>query len=403
MLAHGMVHTYELSLPILVTIWLSEFTTLDLVVASFAVTPAVLGAVLAAGYGLFGLGALPGGVLADAYGSRILILACLVGMGGSFLLLSLAPTLAIVAFALILWGAAASVYHPSGLALISKGVNERGSAFAYHGMAGNLGIALGPLATALLLLVLDWRVVVALLAVPALLAAVAATRIKVDETAAVASDGGDARAGGSVTSFTEFLADSQRLFAGSFIAVFAVVILSGLYYRGILSFLPEILGDYAVFALVEVAGREVQPSRYVYVGILMAGIVGQYVGGKLTDRIPVELGLAAGYGSLGVLAVLFLPVASLGLVPFLILGTLLGVALFVVQPFYQATVAEYTPAGTRGLSYGYTYLGVFGVGALGASVAGTALTYYSLPVLFGVLAAFGLAAGLLGAVLYLRR
>lgn len=403
MLAHGMVHTYELSLPILVTIWLSEFATLDLVVASFAVTPAVLGTVLAAGYGLFGLGALPGGVLADAYGSRVLILACLVGMGGSFLLLSLAPTLAVVALALVFWGAAASVYHPSGLALISKGVSKRGSAFAYHGMAGNLGIALGPLATALLLLVLDWRVVAGILAVPALLASIAAARIEVDETAAVASDGGDARAGGSVTSLGEFLGDSRRLFTGAFVAVFAVVILSGLYYRGVLSFLPEILGDYAVFAPVDVAGREVQPSRYVYVGILMAGIVGQYVGGKLTDRIPVELGLAVGYGTLGILAVLFLPVAGLGLVPFLVLGALLGVALFVVQPFYQATVAEYTPPGTRGLSYGYTYLGVFGVGALGASVAGTALTYYTLPVLFGVLAAFGLVAGALGAALYARR
>jgi len=147
----------------------------------------------------------------------------------------------------------------------------------------------------------------------------------------------------------------------------------------------------------------VRPSQYVYVGILMCGILGQYAAGKLTDRIPVELGLVGGFGALAVLAVLFLPVANAGLVPFLVLGAVLGVALFVVQPFYQATVAEYTPAGTRGLSYGYTYLGVFGVGALGASVAGTALTYFSLPVLFGVLAAFGALASLLGAGLFLSR
>jgi len=403
MLAHGMVHTYELSLPILVTIWLSAFDTLDLLVVSFEVTPAVLGGVLAVGYGLFGLGALPGGVLADAYGSRTLILLCLVGMGGSFLLLSLAPTLALVAVALVVWGAAASVYHPSGLALISKGVHQRGSAFAYHGMAGNLGIALGPLVTALLLLAFDWRLVVALLAVPALVAAGIGTRIEVDETAAVASDGGDARAGGSVSSLPEFLADSRRLFAGAFVAVFAVVVLSGLYYRGVLTFLPKILEGYEVFAPVELAGREVQPSRYVYAGILMCGILGQYVGGKLTDRFPVELGLVGGFGTLAVLAVLFLPVANAGLVPFLALGAVLGVGLFTVQPFYQATVAEYTPAGTRGLSYGYTYLGVFGVGALGASIAGTALTYFSLPVLFGVLALFGATASVLGAGLYLKR
>jgi MFS family permease len=84
------------------------------------------------------------------------------------------------------------------------------------------------------------------------------------------------------------------------------------------------------------------------------------------------------------------------------MGALVGFFLFVVQPFYQATVAEYTPAGTRGLSYGYTYLGVFGVGALGGAVAGGVLTYANDTALFAVLAAFGAAASLCGGVLYVR-
>jgi hypothetical protein len=49
-------------------------------------------------------------------------------------------------------------------------------------------------------------------------------------------------------------------------------------------------------------------------------------------------------------------------------------------------VAEYTPAGTRGLSYGFTYLGVFGVGALGATLAGTMLTFFAPQQLFVALA-----------------
>jgi predicted MFS family arabinose efflux permease len=134
----------------------------------------------------------------------------------------------------------------------------------------------------------------------------------------------------------------------------------------------------------------------------MIGVVGQYLGGKLTDRVPVEWGIAGGFAALAVLAVLFLPVASLGLVPLLVLGALLGIALFSVQPFYQATVAEYTPAGTRGLSYGYTYLGVFGVGALGTTVAGTILTYASPAVLFATLAGFGALAAVIGVVLARR-
>jgi MFS family permease len=416
MAAHAMVHTYELSLPLLLPVWQTAFPTVALPTGTLAVTGFVMGVVLTMGYAPFGLGALPGGVLADAYGSRRLILACLVGMGVSFLLLAAAPGLIAVAFALFVWGVAASVYHPSGLALISKGVEERGSAFAYHGVAGNLGIALGPLATALLLFGLgDWRLVVGLLALPALVAAVAAARIDVDETAAVGTDtatdggadddgtGGDARASGSVSSLAEFLTDSRLLFGGAFVLVFAAVMLSGLYYRGLLTFLPEVLGQFPSLAPIEFAGRTLEPERYFYVGLLMVGVAGQYAGGRLTDRVPVELGLLGGYGALAVLAVLFLPVATMGLVPLLVMGALVGFFLFVVQPFYQATVAEYTPAGARGLSYGYTYLGVFGVGALGGAVAGGVLTYANDAALFAVLAVFGALAALCGAVLYVRR
>jgi len=412
MLAHAAVHTYELSLPLLLLVWEVEFASLSLpLLGEFPVTAFVLGAVLTAGYAPFGVGALPGGVLADAYGSKRLIVGCLVGMGVAFAGLALAPSLLWVAFALFVWGVAASVYHPAGLSLISKGVEERGSAFAYHGVAGNLGIAVGPLVTAVLLFVLgDWRVVVGLLAVPALVGAVAAARVSVDETAAVAAadggdaDGEDARATGSVASLGEFLADSRVLFASAFVLAFGVAMLSGLYYRGVLTFLPDLLGQFPSLRPIEIAGypRPLEPQQYFYSGLLMVGVLGQYVGGKASDRIPVELGLVAGYTALAVLALLFLPVATLGLGPLMLVGALLGFSLFVVQPFYQATIAEYTPAEARGLSYGYTYLGVFGVGALGGALAGFVLTVANPPALFLVLAVLAGLAGLCGLALYRR-
>lgn len=72
--SHGLVHTYELSIPILLTVWVGEFST----------TAAVLGLVVTVGYGLFGVGALPGGILVDRFGSKPLILACLGGMADRF-------------------------------------------------------------------------------------------------------------------------------------------------------------------------------------------------------------------------------------------------------------------------------------------------------------------------------
>jgi MFS family permease len=430
--AHAMVHTYELSIPILVSVWLVEFDTVSVLSASFPVNAATLGVVVSAGYALFGLGALLAGVLADAYGSRPLIALCLFGMGGSFLLLGLAPGVVVIALALVCWGAAASVYHPSGLALISKGVHERGSAFAYHGMAGNLGIALGPLATTLALLAFGWRTVAGLLAIPALIAGLFALRADIDETAAVgttaggaegrATDGGTTDGGtsdeettddeptkggtdtetGGIESFDEFLSSSKALFGGVFVLVFGVAMLSGLYYRGVLTFLPEILSEFPAFQPVEFAGSELQPGRYFYAGLLMVGVLGQYVGGRLTDHVRPAAGIAGGYGVLAVLAVLFLPVARVGVVPLLVVGAVLGFFLFFVQPLYQAAIAEFSPPEARGVSYGYTYLGVFGIGALGGTIAGAILTAFSPTVLFAVLAGFGALAALLGVAIVVR-
>jgi MFS family permease len=419
MLAHGMVHTYELSIPIFVSIWLTEFDVVNLGLTQVEVTAATLGLVVTAGYGLFGVGALPGGVLVDRVGSRRLIGVCLFGMAGAFVLLGLSPNLVVVTLALLLWGAAASVYHPAGLALISKGVEERGTGFAYHGIAGNVGIGLGPLVTAVLLLFLDWTTVAVLLSVPALVAGAYATRAEFDETAAVAADGsGESKADSGVDSFAEFLGESKRLFAGGFVVVFLVVMCSGLYYRGVLTFLPNLLEGLDAFEPIPLAsllpagladalgveagsGRTLQPERYFYSGLLIVGVLGQYAGGKLTDRIPVEWGLVASFGTLAVLAAVFLPVATLGLLPLLALGAVLGCFLFFIQPFYQATVAEYSPAGTRGLSYGFTYLGVFGVGALGGAIAGAILTYATPATLFATLAGFAVVGAGLG--LYLVR
>jgi MFS family permease len=413
MLAHGMVHTYELSIPIFVSIWLVEFETLHLAGLEIGVTQATLGVVVTAGYALFGLGALPGGIVVDRIGSRRLIAACLFGMAGSFLLLGAAPNLLVVTLALLAWGAAASVYHPAGLTLISKGVTERGTGFAYHGIAGNLGIGLGPLVTATLLLVMDWTTVAVVLAVPAAVAGLYALRAEFDETAGVevaadGGDGGDSRAGTGVDSFGEFLTASRHLFVGAFAVVFVVVIANGLFYRGVLTFLPNLLEGLPGFEPVALSavvpgldggGRTLNPERYFYAGLLLVGVAGQYVGGKLTDRLPPEYGIAAVFGVLAVLALAFLPVAALGIAPLLVFGALFGVTLFTAQPLYQAAVADHTPAGTRGLSYGYTYLGGFGVGALGGGLAGAILTYGDAGALFATLAGIALVASTFAVVL----
>ena len=384
--AHGMVHTYELSIPIFMTVWLAELE----------VSTAALGVASTVGYALFGLGALPSGVLVDRIGSRRLIAVCLAGMGGAFLLLSLAETVWTITGALVAWGAAASIYHPAGLSLISTGVARRGHAFALHGMAGNVGIALGPLLTALLLAWVDWTWVAALLAVPAIGATAYAFTARFDEHAAEAPDPPSGKR--SRRSWHELGATSRTLFASGFAAVFAIVMLSGLYYRGVLTFLPDLLTPLVTLDVP----AHLEPGRYVYAGLLTVGILGQYVGGRLTEWMPTERAMAGALLVLAVIAAAYLPAVQLGTLALVAMSAVLGFFLFLVQPLYQATVALHTPTHARGLSYGFTYLGVFGVGALGAAVAGAALQFLSPTALFLILAVFALAAAAVSLWLALR-
>ena len=414
MVGHAMVHVYELSIPILMTVWLLEFST----------TAALLGTVVSVGYGLFGVGALPGGLLVDRYGSRTLVVVCLAGMGASFLLLSAAPGIIGIALALGVWGLSASVYHPAGLTLISNGVSERGRGFAYHGMAGNAGIAGGPLVTAMLLVVLEWQTAAALLAAPALFAAVVGLRIDFDPRAAVnaeedgsdsleTADGGDDTTGrGAPDSLAGFLAESRALFTAGFALVFVIVSLDGLYYRGVLTFLPDLLGDFLTAAVGDVRpgifapdsplAEEFDLAGYLYAGLLTVGIAGQYLGGRLTERVEPDRGLILVLSALAAIAVAFVPAARLGLGGLLAASVALGFTLFSIQPLTQATIAKYSVPDSRGLSFGYTYLAIFGVGALGAAISGTVLTYASASVMFLVLAGFATVAAALAVVLVAR-
>ena len=384
-LGHALVHTYELSIPLFVPVWL----------AAFDLTPASAGVVVTVGYAVFGLGALPAGILADSYGTRPLLIGCLGGMGLGFLGVALAPGPVTLAATLVVWGTAASVYHPAGLTLISRGVEARGTALGYHGVAGNVGTVVGPLLTILALSVTDWRTTAALLTLPALVGAVGVRLVGVPDTRTTTPDGGRA--------FDGVATDTRTLFAGGFLLVFVVVGVEGLYYRAVLTFLPELLADAGSFVPVAVGARTLDPSRYLYAGVLAVGVVGQYVGGRLTDRIPVERGLIGSYVGLTLLAAVAVPALAATTTTALALAAVLGLVLFGEQPFLQATVAEYSPAGLRGLSYGFTYVAVFGVGALGATAAGVALTVAGRAGVFALLVGLGLAGVAVAVTLDRRR
>lgn len=390
MVGHATFHLYELTIPLFVVVWL----------AVFDVSAAVLGTVLAVGYALIGVGALPSGMLADRYGSTRLVLTSMVGMGCGFVLVALAPNVWTLGAALVVWGAAASLYHPAGLSLITRGTSRPGIALAYHGVAGNLGTAFGPLVAAIMLTFLEWRTVALVFALPAAVAVVAAFSLEFSEDAVdhPETDGPVVADGGGLSAL---VARTRLLFVGAFALVFAVAILAGTYYRGVFTFLPDVLAGLPVFAPVEVAGTTLQPGQYAYAGLLMVGAFGQYVGGRLTDSRSPERAIVAAFAGLLLVTLAFPVAAGVGLAATLLACAALGFFVFMEAPIHQALIGKYAAADVHGLSFGYTYLGVFGVGAIGASIAGVAITTGGIERLFVVLAAFPLAGLALGGYLYL--
>ena len=96
---------------------------------------------------------------------------------------------------------------------------------------------------------------------------------------------------------------------------------------------------------------------------------------------------------LAILAIGYVPISNAGLGPLLVLSTVFGFVLFYIQPFLSGGCCGVYTTGRPRLSYGFTYLGDFGFGALAASGAGAILTYSSATVLFAVLAVIAVLGG----------
>jgi len=102
-------------------------------------------------YCLFGVTALPWGMIADRWGAKPLFLIYYLGAGLSGLAASFfIDNPAGLSIALAALGLFSGIYHPIGLGMISKEIKRVSLGMGYNGMFGNLGLATAPLLTGLL-------------------------------------------------------------------------------------------------------------------------------------------------------------------------------------------------------------------------------------------------------------
>ncbi|MGH7790496.1 MAG: MFS transporter [Candidatus Binatia bacterium] len=290
------------------------------------------------GYLLFGLGALPAGLLADRIGARLMLIAAIFGLGVAALAASEAPNGRALSLCLAVMGLFASVYHPAGTSLITRTIGARGRALGVNGMFGNVAIAVTPVVTAALVARLGWQDTYRMIGYVTCAIAVACAFLPIDErpTARAVEPVGPPWARRSMVLFGVLL---------------VAAMLAGVSYRGNTLLLPSYFA-----ARVPEIGFGLATSL-----VYLLGIGGQYVGGRLADRHDLSR-LYLVFHALSLPALLLMVVLS-G-VP--LLG---GAAIFVffslgMQPIENSLFAQLTPPRWRATAFGIKFACTFGVGSL---------------------------------------
>ena len=304
-------------------------------------------------YGLFGIGAIPSGMLADRYGSRRLLIVCVFAMALSSLAAGLSFSIYLFVVSMIFLGLAASIYHPSGLSFISRNVEKKGKAMGIHGVGGNVGLALGPVVSGAAAALWGWRSAFIVFAVLGFILGIIIMRLDVaDETAA--QNKVHKQCGGKVK------LSSMPLIL---LLLYANCILYGLCYRGSMMYFPKLFVDNIHFALDDVA-----KAGFLVSMVTMMGALGQILGGALCDRLKRQ--------EYAYLLVFLFSTPLFFAISFSKGWTLFGISLlfapffFAWQPIQNTLIAKYAVQAAHGLSYGINFLLIMGIGSLAASIGG---------------------------------
>lgn len=300
-------------------------------------------------YLLFGLTALPWGVLADRMGARQLLFLFYGGAGLCGLLAaSQVDSPAGFSLALAGIGLFSGIYHPAGLGWIARSATRLSTAMAYNGMFGNLGLAVGPLLAGLVHWWFGAAAVYISLGVLNLFGLVLLVR-----------------AGNTDSSPRQVKTEATTVASWPRFALLLVaMMLGGMVYRGTTVILPALFagscGD--LYQLLPAGMVSINVMATSLVSLLyLLGMLGQYTGGLAGGRydlrwtylvfhlitIPPALGMAA--------LTNFSLVAAATLHSFFLLG---------MQPVENTLVARLTPPSMHSMAYGMKFVLTFGVGSL---------------------------------------
>lgn len=344
--AHFLTHLYELTFPAIALTVRDDlgWSLSDVLRLSFLM------------YLLFGIGALPMGLLTDRWRARNVLAWSMTAAGVGALLVSVSRTPTQFVAALGLVGLGISGYHPAGMSLLSRAMRERGRALGLNGVFGNFGSSLAPFIAGVLAFQWGWRSAYAFLGILGLGVGFLGFFLPVDERSiqSPVERGGGAQAGLSKL--------------GYFAILCVAMMLAGLAYRGVSLVVPATFQERTTFLVTFLArldsthlqGIANLAATVIASAVYAVGVLGQIVGGHLADRYDLrKLYLAFHAASLPfIVAMAFLGewalVLAAGLYVFFALG---------MQPIENSLVARFTPERWRSTSYGVKFVLNFGIGA----------------------------------------
>jgi len=321
-------------------------------------------------YLCYGLLAIPWGYLSDRIGARVMMGTGMVIAGIGFLTAGLSESFQQLTLCLSLVGVGCSAYHPSGLALLSKGIRLRGKAMGINGLWGNFGIASAPLVAGIFTYAMGWKSTLLFFSLSGILLGVACLAVPFS----VGKE--DLQQGSSVNS---------RQAMTLFLILCAAMLFSGLLYRGYTIILPTFfesklvgLGALLSHVLGDVCAApeaDTLMATLITSGVYLVGMVGQLFGGRVADRFDLRKAYLTFFAC--ALPLLF----SLQFVEGLLLIPLAGLFMLFslgIQPVENSLVAMLTPPQWRSVSYGIKFTFLFGAGSLAIHLVSYSESHYGL-------------------------
>lgn len=365
-LGHWMLHFFELIYAGILTLLIAHFD-LSLAQVGTLVFPYLV---------MLGVGSLPGGILADRWDLYKVFLLFFFGTSAASVLAGLSQSIWTLALSFGLMGAFGSLYHPTGLAMISMGVRRKGFVMGLHGVFGSIGLAISPFAAGVIGARYGWNAAFFLPAALGFLSGIVFLLFPVHVSHRSLRPAADSQSVRQQPAKEE----KSRSNRPALLWLYLVMIITGFVYRGLMTYLPKYLGD-----SIRVDWLSVVAAGGLFTSLaLLAGGLGQMWGGHLSDRVsPFRLytRLVPFWAPLLLLTVMF------GGWPLVLMLAVFFFVFFGGQPVENQMLSQATPTHLRGTGFGLKFGLNLGVGAVAAPLLGLVGDKWGMDSIFYVMAA----------------